>query len=72
MGDATAPPRGKEIRATSVQCSMLRPTDYTIWAIRIKVMLRIHKVWETIDLGATNAEKNDLATSFLYQLFPRI
>lgn len=71
MGDNPPPSKGKEVGSTSVQCPMLTSTNYTVWAMRMKVVLRIHKVWETIDPGTTkNAEKDDLAMGLLYQSIP--
>ncbi|KAI3510129.1 hypothetical protein L1887_25659 [Cichorium endivia] len=70
MTDGGEPSKGKEGGGTSVQCPMLTPTNYTVRAMRIKVVLRIHKVWETIDPGTTNAEKNDLVMGLLYQFVP--
>lgn len=57
----------KDIGATSVHCSMLTATNYTVWAMRMKVVLSICKAWVVIDPGTTiNIEKNDLTMWLLY------
>lgn len=60
-------PRQKEVVKTSIQCPMLNATNYTVWAMRMKVLLRINKVWDTIDPGSTDEEKNDVAIGLLFQ-----
>ncbi|XP_023749794.1 uncharacterized protein LOC111898102 [Lactuca sativa] len=64
----SAPP--KEIGATSVHCPMLTTTNYTVWAMRMKVVLRIHKAWTVTDPGTENEEKDYLAMGMLYQVIP--
>ncbi|XP_052621274.1 uncharacterized protein LOC128127062 [Lactuca sativa] len=66
-----APVRTKEVGATSVVCPMLTPTNYTVWALRMKVVLRIHKAWTVIDPGTENNEEKDyFAIGLLYQAIP--
>ncbi|XP_042755735.1 uncharacterized protein LOC122196652 [Lactuca sativa] len=65
------PVRTNEVGATSVVCLMLTPTNYTVWALRMKVVLRIHKAWTVIDPGTEkNEEKYYLAIGLLYQAIP--
>ncbi|XP_076883237.1 uncharacterized protein LOC143531940 [Bidens hawaiensis] len=52
------------------QSPMLTATNYTVWAIRMKVLLNVHKVWDTIDLGATDDDKNNIAIALIYQSIP--
>ncbi|XP_076960026.1 uncharacterized protein LOC143636268 [Bidens hawaiensis] len=49
------------------QSPMLTSTNYTVWAIRMKVLLNVHKVWDTIDPGATDEDKNNIAIALIYQ-----
>ncbi|XP_023738658.1 uncharacterized protein LOC111886632 [Lactuca sativa] len=61
----------KETGSTSVACPMLNSTNYTVWSLRMKVVLRIHKAWSVIDPGTEeNEEKNYLAIGLLYQAIP--
>lgn len=53
-----------------IKCPMLNSTNYTVWAIRIKVLLKIHKVWDVIEDESVDIEKNDMATSILFQSIP--
>ncbi|XP_023750922.1 uncharacterized protein LOC111899299 [Lactuca sativa] len=71
--DGAQPPpvRVKEIGSTTVRCPMLTPTNYTVWSLRMKVVLRIHKAWTVIDPGTDkNDEKDYLAIGLLYQAIP--
>ena len=36
----------------------------------MKVALRVHKVWETIDPGLDDSDKNDMARALLFQSIP--
>lgn len=71
--DGVGPPpvRVKEIGSTTVACPMLNSTNYTVWSLRMKVVLRIHKVWTIIDPGTEeNEEKKYLAIGLIYQAIP--
>lgn len=50
----------------SIQCPMLN-TNYTVWSMRMKVMLKVHKVWETIESGAADGDRSDMAHALLFQ-----
>ncbi|PWA38442.1 gag-pol polyprotein [Artemisia annua] len=52
------------------QCPKLKTTNYTVWAIQIKVILEAHGLWETIEPkdNAQLDDKKDKATiALLYQ-----
>ncbi|XP_024013158.1 uncharacterized protein LOC112087473 [Eutrema salsugineum] len=72
MGDivATDPTKPKESVSSTVQCPMLNATNYTVLAMRMKVALRVHKVWDTIEQGVKDADKDDLARALLFQSIP--
>ena len=36
----------------------------------MKVLLRVHKVWEAIDPGTVDEENNDITTALLFQYIP--
>ena len=57
----------KEGGTSSIKCPMLTATNYTVWAIRMKMLLRVHKVWEVVEQESTNDEKNDMASVLLFQ-----
>ncbi|XP_023765202.1 uncharacterized protein LOC111913729 [Lactuca sativa] len=70
-GEGEAPVRVKEIVSTIVACPMLNLTNYTVWLMRMKVVLKIHKAWTVIDPGTEkNEEKDYLAMGLLYQAIP--
>lgn len=44
---------------------MLNLTNYTEWEIRIKLLFKVHKVWEVVEQESTDGEKNNMATALL-------
>ncbi|XP_076902375.1 uncharacterized protein LOC143557108 [Bidens hawaiensis] len=56
--------------SNAFQSPTLISTNYTVWAIRMKVLLNMHKVWDTIDPGATDDDKNNIAIALIYQSIP--
>ncbi|KAG7547963.1 Zinc finger CCHC-type [Arabidopsis suecica] len=71
MGDIIpAPGNTKEGgTSTSIKCPMLIATNYTVWAIRMKIALRVHKAWDVIETitDPIDVQKNDVATALLFQ-----
>jgi hypothetical protein len=58
---------------TNYQCPILNATNYTVWSIRIKTILRANGLWEMIEPKATTEpdEKKDMtATAYLFQALP--
>lgn len=71
MGDiTTVSSKPKEGGSASISCPMLNATNYTVWAIRIKVLLKVHKVWDAIEHESDDAEKNNMAIALLFQSIP--
>jgi len=56
--------------STSIQCPILNTTNYTVWAMKMKVALKVHKTWDVIETGANDPEKNDMAMHLLFQAIP--
>lgn len=56
--------------SSSIKCPMLTATNYTIWAMRMRVTLRVHNIWEVIEIETTTSEKNDIALALLFQSTP--
>ncbi|GKC99431.1 pol polyprotein [Tanacetum coccineum] len=52
------------------QCPILTSTNYTIWRMRMEVLLRIHEVWDVVDPGSDDAEKNNIVKGLLFQSIP--
>lgn len=46
---------------------MLNSANYTVWSMRMKIALKVNKVWEAIDPGTKNEVKNNLAIALLFQ-----
>nr|GEV55897.1 ribonuclease H-like domain, reverse transcriptase, RNA-dependent DNA polymerase [Tanacetum cinerariifolium] len=66
----------KEVSTTSIpqfQCSMLKPSNYSLWAIRMQIILEANGLWEMIEpLETTQADnkKDKTAIAFIYQALP--
>ncbi|GJU90786.1 initiator tRNA phosphoribosyl transferase [Tanacetum coccineum] len=52
------------------QCPILTSTNYTIWRMRIEVLIGIHEVWDVIDPGSDDAKKNNIVKGLLFQSIP--
>ncbi|KAC9456363.1 hypothetical protein E3N88_45805 [Mikania micrantha] len=58
---------------TQFQCPMLNATNYTIWSIRIKTILKANGLWDMIEPSAntqTDEKKDMTATAYLFQALP--
>ncbi|GJW20840.1 zinc finger, CCHC-type containing protein [Tanacetum coccineum] len=66
----------KEVSTTSTpqfQCPILKPSNYSLWAIRMQIILEANGLWETIEPNEkTQADnrKDKTAIAFLYQALP--
>ncbi|XP_048615803.1 uncharacterized protein LOC106453556 [Brassica napus] len=60
----------KDARPSSVKFPMLSSSNYTVWSMRMKIAFKVCKVWETIDPGNKDEEKNNMAIAFLFQSIP--
>lgn len=70
MAEIVVANKPKESGPSSIQCPMLNITNYTVWAMRMKATLRVHKVWESIEPGIDDGYKNDMARALLFQSIP--
>ena len=50
-----------------IRCLMLSSTNYTVWSMRMKVMLRLYEVWDIIDPASDDAKKNNMAIALIFQ-----
>nr|GEV49421.1 NB-ARC domains-containing protein [Tanacetum cinerariifolium] len=66
----------KEVGTTSTpqfQCPILKPSNYSLWAIRMQIILEANGLWEMIEPNEkTEAEnkRDKTAIAFLYQALP--
>ena len=60
----------KETGPSSIKFPMLTSSNYTVWAMHMKIALKVNKVWETIDPGRKHEEKNNMAMALLFQSIP--
>ncbi|KAG7557004.1 Zinc finger CCHC-type [Arabidopsis suecica] len=56
--------------SSSIKCPMLTATNYTVWGMRMRILLRVHKVWDIIEESSEDEEKNDIAMALLFQSIP--
>ena len=71
MGDLIPVTGRKEGRtSSSIKCLMLTSSNYTVWAMRMKILLKVHKVWDVIETESADSDKNDMATTLLFQSIP--
>lgn len=69
MGDIVVS-KSKEGGGTKISCHMLTDVNYTVWAIQIKLLLRVHKFWDAVENESDAGDKNDLATALIFQSIP--
>lgn len=61
----------KDNNTISLQFPVLSSTNYTVWAMRMRVIFNVHGVWEMIEPGTNqDAKRNNLAMALLYQSIP--
>ena len=70
MGDLIPVTGRKEGGSSSIKCPMLTSSNYTVWTMRMKILLKVHKVWEVIETESADGDKNDMATALLFQSIP--
>ena len=71
MGDLILVTGTKEGGGSStLKCLMLTSSNYTVWAMRMKILLKVHKVWDVIETESADSDKNDMATTLLFQSIP--
>ena len=69
MGDLIPYTKPRE-GSSQIHCPMLNTTNYTVWAMRIKVLLKVHEVWEAVETETDNVKKNNMAMALLFQSIP--
>ncbi|XP_019087687.1 PREDICTED: uncharacterized protein LOC109127454 [Camelina sativa] len=62
--------KSKEMGPSSIKCLMLSSSNYIVWSMRMKIALKVNKVWETIDPNTKDEEKNNMAIALLFQSIP--
>ncbi|GJT99825.1 pol polyprotein [Tanacetum coccineum] len=69
VGESSQPP----VKDTTLtfQCPILTSTNYTIWRMRMEVLLGIHGVWDVVDPGSDDAKKNNIVKGLLFQSIPK-
>ncbi|XP_022008363.2 uncharacterized protein LOC110907735 [Helianthus annuus] len=66
----SSPSKGKEPAHQPVQCLMLSSSNYNVWLLRMKAIMKVYKVWEAIEPGSSDEEKNNMAVVLIFQSIP--
>ena len=70
MGDITTVAIKPKEGPSTITCPMLNTTNYTVWAIRMKILLKVHRVWEIVEEETNVSDKNDMAIALIFQSIP--
>ena len=63
----------KEGGSITYQVPVLTPTNYPVWAVKVKSIMDAHGIWETVEPKAgetSDQKKSKQALSFLFQAIP--
>lgn len=55
------------LHSSSINYPMFTATNYTVWAIHMKILLSIHEVWKIVEEESTEKKKNNMATALIFQ-----
>lgn len=50
----------KDGGSSSINCLMLTLRNYTVGAIRMKILLKVHKAWDMIEKEPDEFDRNDM------------
>ena len=70
MGDIVTTKTNKGGGPSPISCPMLNATNYTVWAMRMRLLLKVHKVWEVVENESDAVDKNDMETALPFQSIP--
>ena len=71
MGDLTVvTAKQQDIGSSTIKCPILSNTNYTVRAIKMKILLKVHDVWELIETEEGDVKKNNMAMALLIQSIP--
>ena len=57
MGDIITTTTKKDGGSSSISCPMLTATIYTVCAIRMTILLKVHEAWEVVEIESNETEK---------------
>lgn len=63
-------PEAKDIGSSTIKLPMLNSSNYTVWAMRMTIVLKVNDVWETIETGSKHVKKNYVAIALMFQSIP--
>ncbi|XP_013633028.1 PREDICTED: uncharacterized protein LOC106338643 [Brassica oleracea var. oleracea] len=72
MGDQVVANSKPKEGGSSIKCPILNATNYTVWAMRMKILIKVHEVWEIIETETINDKKNNMAMALLFQSIPEV
>lgn len=60
----------KEGGGSSINRPMLSSTNYTVWAIWTKTLLKVQRAWDITKTKSADIEKNDTGVALIFQSIP--
>ena len=55
---ATTSMTKREGGSSSIKCPILTATNYTVWTMRMRILLKVHKVWDVVETDIEDDTKN--------------
>ncbi|XP_013632946.1 PREDICTED: uncharacterized protein LOC106338538 [Brassica oleracea var. oleracea] len=72
MGDIVVSKTKEGGGSSKISCPVLTETNYAVWTIRIRLVLKINKVWDLVENEIDDSEENDLSTALIFQALPEM
>lgn len=69
MDEEIVETKSKETGPSSIKCPMLTAANYTVWSMRMKIALKVNKVWETIEHGSKDEDENNMQLLCYFNLY---
>lgn len=57
--------------SSSIKYHVLTSTNYTVWAMTMKILLKVHKVWEVVEAEVEDNEKSNMAMRSYFSRYQR-
>lgn len=70
MGEITSTSTMAKVKqggGSSINRPMLSSTNYTVWAIRTKTLLKVQRAWDISKTKFADIEKNDMTVALIFQ-----
>lgn len=72
MGDLVVAGSQSKEWGSWIKSPILTATNYTVWAMRMKILFKVHEVWDIIEIEAVDQKKINMAMALLFQSIPEV